>query len=232
MSQNRWPAFNGGLNLALVAIILGGWVGPNVKTSFNLDVDEPILSGTARVHQLASVIGSVTLGKRVYVAPFASIRGDEGQNIYVGDESNVQDSVVIHGLETFESGQELLENEVEVSGRRYSVYVGQRVSLAHQSQVHGPAKVGDDTFIGMQALIFKAEVGDHVVVEPGAKIIGVKIASGRYVPALSIITKQADADALPRITDRYPYKHLNDGVVRVNVQFADPDNRGRRSDAH
>ncbi len=232
MSQSRWQSFNGGLNLVLLAIILGGWVGPNVKTSFNLDVDEPILSGTARVHQLASVMGSVTLGERVYVAPFASIRGDEGQNIYVGDESNVQDSVVIHGLETFESGHELVENEVEVAGRKYSVYVGKRVSLAHQSQVHGPAKVGNDTFIGMQALIFKAEVGDHVVVEPGAKIIGVTIASGRYVPALSIITKQADADALSRITDRYPYRHLNDGVIRVNVQFADPDNRSRRSDAH
>lgn len=83
-------------------------------------------------------MGSVTLGERVYVAPFASVRGDEGQNIYVGDESNVQDSVVIHRLETFEGGHELVENEVEVSGRKYSVYVGKRVSLAHQSQVHGP----------------------------------------------------------------------------------------------
>jgi carbonic anhydrase/acetyltransferase-like protein (isoleucine patch superfamily) len=68
------------------------------------------------------------------------------------------------------------------------------VSLTHQSQVHGPAEVGDDTFIGRQALIFKAEVGDHVVVEPDATIIGVTIASGRYVPALSIVTKQVDAD--------------------------------------
>lgn len=104
------------------------------------------------------------------------------------------------------------------------------MSLAHQSQGHGPAKVGDDTFIGMQAPIFKAEAGDHVVVEPGAKIIGLTIASGRYVPALSIVTKQADADALHRITDRDPYRHPNEVVVRVNVQFADPDSRSRRSD--
>lgn len=41
--------------------------------------------------------------------------------------------------------------------------------------------------------------------EPGAKIIGVKIASGPYVPALSILTHQADADALSSITDAYPY---------------------------
>jgi carbonic anhydrase/acetyltransferase-like protein (isoleucine patch superfamily) len=140
----------------------------------------------------------------------------------------VQDAVVLHGLETFEGGRELIENEVEVDGRRYSVYVGRRVSMTHQSQVHGPAKVGDDVFIGMQSLVFQAEIGNRVVVEPGAKIIGVKIPSGRYVPALSIVTKQADADLLPEITEAYPYARLNDGVVQVNTQLADPSSRALR----
>jgi carbonic anhydrase/acetyltransferase-like protein (isoleucine patch superfamily) len=108
-----------------------------------------------------------------------------------------------------------------VDGKPYSVYIGDRVSLAHQSQVHGPAKVGNDTFVGMQALVFRAELGNRVVVEPGAKIIGVKIASGRYVPALSVVTTQDVADSLPLITDRYPYRNLNEGVVRVNVQLAE-----------
>lgn len=80
--------------------------------------------------------------------------------------------------------------------------------------MHGPAKVGDDTYIGMQALIFQTEFGDHVVVEPGAKLIGVKVASGRYGPALSIITRQAQADLLPAVTADYPYRRLNQGVVR------------------
>ena len=74
----------------------------------------------------------------------------------------------------------------------------------------------------MQALVFRADIGDHVVVEPGAKIIGVRIAPGRYVPALTAITTQAQADGLPRITDTYLYKNLNNGVVRVNVQLAVP----------
>lgn len=207
-------------NLVFIAVLLGGWVGPNVKTSFNPDVDAPTLASTSRVHPLAAVTGSVTLGERVYVAPFASIRGDEGQNIFIDDESNVQDGVVVHGLETFEGGKELVENEVRVGDRAYSVHVGKRVSLAHQSQVHGPAQIGHDTFIGMQALVFRADIGDHVVVEPGAKIIGVRIAPGRYVPALTAITTQAQADSLPRITDTYLYKNLNNGVVRVNVQLA------------
>ncbi len=218
-----------GLNLVFSALFLGGWLGANVETTFNPTISLPILSTTSTVHPMASVIGSVELGQRVFVAPFASIRGDEGQNIHIGDDSNVQDGVVIHGLETFEAGKELVENEVEVGRQKYSVYIGQRVSIAHQSQVHGPARIGDDTLIGMQALIFRAEVGDHVVVEPGAKIIGVKIAPRRYVPATAAITKQSDADALPVITDQYPYHNLNHAVVQVNTQLADPQAAQRLS---
>ena len=210
-----------GVNLVLVSLFLVGYVGPNDKTTFMPDIEAPTIGAHTRIHPLAVVIGSVTIGERVFVAPMASVRGDEGRHIFIGNDSNVQDGVVIHGLETFENDHELPENEVEMEGQKYSVYVGHRVSLAHQSQVHGPAKVGDDTFVGMQALLFRTEVGDHVVVEPGAKLIGVKVPPRRYVPALSIITKQAEADALPKITDDYAYRNLNDGVVRVNVQLAE-----------
>jgi carbonic anhydrase/acetyltransferase-like protein (isoleucine patch superfamily) len=209
-----------GFNLLFISLLLVGYVGPNIRTTFVPEIAAPEISAHAYVHPLASVIGSVTIGERVFVAPAASIRGDEGQHIHIGHDSNVQDGVVVHGLETFEGGHAVPEHEVEAGGRKYSVYVGHRVSLAHQSQVHGPAKVGDDTFVGMQALIFKTELGDHVVVEPGAKLIGVKVAPGRYVPALSLITKQAQADALPRITPDYPYRTMNDHVVKVNVQLA------------
>ena len=74
---------------------------------------------------------------------------------------------------------ELPENEVEVDGKPHSVYIGDRVSLAYQSpQVHGPAKVGNDTFVGMQALVFRAELGNRVVVEPGAKTSGSRCLQG------------------------------------------------------
>ncbi len=194
---------------------------PNVATTFNADVNSPVIGAESYVDKLASVIGDVTLGKQVFVAPFASIRGDEGQPIVVGDGSNVQDGVVIHALETAEDGKVIDKNLVTVSGKKYAVYVGKGVSLAHQSQVHGPAAVGDHTFVGMQALVFKAVVGKNVVIEPGAKVIGVTIAEKRYVPAGSTITTQAQADALPEITPDYPFATLNDGVLHVNEQFAD-----------
>ena len=155
------------------------------------------------------------------VSPCASVRGDEGSPVYVGDHSNIQDCCVVHALETSEAGHEVSKNVVEVNGQKYAVYIGKHVSMAHQSQVHGPAVVEDHVFVGMQALVFKAKVGKHCVIEPGAKVIGVEIESGRYVPAGRVITKQQEADELPGITDDYAFKSLNKGVVHVNVQLAD-----------
>jgi len=218
---NRTLMLSLSLNLALSSLLLVGYVGPSVKTTFMPDVEAPVIGKKSRIHPLAMVIGSVTIGDQVFVAPAASVRGDEGQHIHIGNQSNVQDGVVVHGLETFEGDHELPENEVDVEGKKYSVYIGDRVSLAHQSQVHGPAYVGNDTFVGMQALVFRTEIGDHVVIEPGAKLIGVKVAAGRYVPALSVVTKQSEADALPKIGPEYPYRNLNAGVIRVNVQLAE-----------
>ena len=198
-----------------------GELRANVATTFNPSVEQPSIGTGSYVDRLASVIGNVSVGKGVFVAPFASIRGDEGQPIVIGDGSNVQDGVVLHALETFEDGEAVDKNLVTVDGKKYAVYVGKRVSLAHQSQVHGPAAVGDNTFVGMQALVFKSVVGKNVVIEPGAKIIGVTIEEGRYVPAGMLVTTQVAADALPKITPTYAFATLNDGVLRVNEQFAD-----------
>jgi carbonic anhydrase/acetyltransferase-like protein (isoleucine patch superfamily) len=219
------------LNGLFLGIVLMGFKGPNVLTSFNPDVDQPKVAKSAFVHEIGSVIGAVEIGERVYVAPTASVRGDEGQPIHIGNESNVQDGVVVHGLETQEGKEAIAKNQVDVGGKKYSVYIGERVSMAHQSQVHGPAKVGNDVFIGMQALVFKAEIGSGTVIEPGAKVIGVKVGEKRVVPAGMVVMKQADADALAAVTDDYPFKDLNKAVVHVNTQFADGYN-GKKPAAH
>lgn len=194
---------------------------PNVKTSFNYHLSYPEVNPTAYVHPLASVIGNTYIGKRVMVSPCASVRGDEGTPIYIGDGANVQDCSVVHALETTEGGQEVSKNLYEVNGKKYAVYIGKNVSMAHQSQVHGPAVVGNDTFVGMQALVFKAVVGSNCVIEPGAKIVGVKVPDGRYVPMGTILNSQKAADNLPKITKDYPFRKLNAGVVHVNIQLAD-----------
>lgn len=185
-------------------------VGINPITTFTPSNYKPLISEKAVIQPNASVIGAVILSDNVLVSPFASIRGDEGTPIYIGKNSNVQDGVVIHGLE-----HKFVENE----GLGYSVHIGDNVSLAHQSQVHGPAKIGSNTFVGMQSFVFKSEIGDNVVIEPAAKVIGVKVPSGRYIPAGDIIKTQEQADNLPKITADYNMKDLNHDVVEVNKEL-------------
>jgi carbonic anhydrase/acetyltransferase-like protein (isoleucine patch superfamily) len=192
----------------------------NVVTDFSARITEPVIDPTTYVHPLAAVIGNVILGKHIMVSPMASIRGDEGQPLHVGDHSNVQDGVVIHALETELDGKPVEKNLCEVSGRKYAVYVGNRVSLAHQVQIHGPAVVMDDTFVGMKTLVFRSSVGKQCVIEPGVILMGVSVPDGRYVPAGSVIKTQEQADQLPVITDDYPMKTLNKGVVHVNTALA------------
>ncbi len=194
----------------------------NPVTPWNPETTEPIIDPTAYIHPQASVIGDVTIGARVMVSPMASVRSDEGMPIFVGNETNIQDGVVLHALETVdEEGEPVEKNQVEVDGKKYAVYVGERVSLAHQSQIHGPAYVGNDTFIGMQALVFKAKIGNNCVLEPTSAAIGVTIPDGRYVPAGTVVTSQDEADRLPEITDDYAYKNTNEAVVYVNVNLAE-----------
>lgn len=195
-------------------------IGKNVKTDFSARVSEPVIDPSSYVHPLAAVIGNVILGKNIMVAPTASVRGDEGQPIYVGDDSNVQDGVVIHALETEVDGKPVEKNLYEVSGKKYAVYVGSGVSLAHQVQIHGPAVVMDNTFVGMKVLVFKSFVGQNCVIEPAAVLMGVKIADGRYVAAGSVIKTQFEADMLPSITPDYPLKDMNRGVLHVNKALA------------
>jgi carbonic anhydrase/acetyltransferase-like protein (isoleucine patch superfamily) len=195
-------------------------IGKNVVTDFCAMASEPVIDPTCYIHPLAAVIGNAILGKNIMVSPGASVRGDEGQPLFIGDDSNVQDGVVIHALETEMNGNPVEKNMMDVNGKKYAVYVGSRVSLAHQVQIHGPAVVLDNTFVGMKSLVFRSYVGRNCVLEPAVVLMGVKVADGRYVPAGSVIKTQADADSLPVVTENYPMKDLNKGVVHVNINLA------------
>jgi carbonic anhydrase/acetyltransferase-like protein (isoleucine patch superfamily) len=213
------------LSLACVACVNGtdreGHLEPNVRTPFSPEVRAPAIHHHDYVHPLAAVIGAVELGDDVFVAPGASVRGDEGQPIFIGAGSNIQDGAVIHALETFHDGHLIEANVVRVDGKPYAVYVGKNVSITHQSQVHGPARIGDNTFIGMQSLVFRAEIGPNCVLEPRALVMGVTVPAAHYVPAGAVVRTPEAAAALPVIDEHYPYAHVNDGVLYVNHALAE-----------
>lgn len=132
----------------------------------------------------------------------------------------MQNGAVVHALETVQDGKEVPGRTYNVGGREDAVYIGKRVSPAHRALVYGPARVDDNVFVGMQAMVFKAWVGEGAVIEPGAKVVGATIPAHRYVSAGQTITDQKVADKPPEFTDSYPFRTLNDAVVHVNTSFA------------
>ena len=138
-------------------------IRPNIQTDFNPNVTDPTISEFAYVDPLALVIGDCEIGMLVLVAPFAVCRADEGIPIHVGDYSNMQDGVILHALETGSHGKNIDDRRYSSEGsllrandtgfkNGFAIYVGDKVRLAHGVQVHGPAYVGNDTFVGMKRL--------------------------------------------------------------------------------
>ena len=68
--------------------------------------------------------------------------------------------------------------------------------------------------------------------EPAAKLIGVTVADGRYVPAGMILTSQEDAGNLPFITPDYGFATINAGVIHVNHQLATGYGGGGEAGGH
>jgi carbon dioxide concentrating mechanism protein CcmM len=206
-------------------------IRPNIQTDFNPNVTWPKISKTAYIDPFAVVIGDCRIGKLVLVAPFAACRGDEGTPIYIADYSNVQDGVILHALETTSHGKNIDDRRYSAQGlliktndtafkNGFAVYVGNRVSLGHDVQVHGPAYIGNDTFVGMKSLIFNAKLGMRDAIGVSSTITnGVTIPDDKFVPPGSIITTQAQADKLPARVGS-PYEKLNDFVLHVNQELA------------
>jgi carbonic anhydrase/acetyltransferase-like protein (isoleucine patch superfamily) len=112
------------------------------------------------IHPKAIVDEKAELGENVSIWAFAVIRADEG-SIKIGDNSNIQEHVTIHGR---------------------NAEIGKNVTLGHNAIIHG-AKIGNNVLIGMGAIVMDdVEIGDWVIVGAGSLIPpGKKIESNTLV---------------------------------------------------
>lgn len=168
-----------------------------------------VLPKSTFIHPQATVIGRVILGENVHIAASASVRADEGSPFFIGDDSNIQDGVVIHALQ---------QKWVQVGGEDWAVYVGRKVSMAHNALVHGPCFIGDGSFIGFKAVVHDSVVGKGCFIGIGAVVVGVEIPAGRFVPNGTVVDTQDKVDALPLTQDTQT--HFNEDVVDVNRGLA------------
>lgn len=189
----------------------GGAEGPVVgRKTWLANIRRPgTMARSAYVHKQANVAGRVVLGDHVHIAAGSSVRADEGTPFYIGSSSNIQDGVVIHALK---------DKHVLVDGEAWAVYIGSRVSIAHDALVHGPCHIGDQTFIGFKAVVHDAVVGAGSFIGIGAIVVGVEIPEGRYVAPGSIVDTPEKAANLPPA--EASHRHFNEDVVEVNRGLA------------
>lgn len=185
------------------------FVRANPTTSFNPITSLPKIEETALLSPFSFVLGDVTIGDGTFIAPFVSLRADEGTPFYIGNNSNLQDGVVVHGL---------LNEQYKVNGKNYSVFIGDEVSCAHGSLVHGPAVVENRSFIGFKALVYHAWVGEGSFISTGAAVLnGVRLRKNSFVPPYATIDTQKKADSL--ITIPKGDAEFAEQVQRVNKEF-------------
>ncbi|ERJ12188.1 LbetaH domain-containing protein [Haloplasma contractile] len=167
------------------------YISKNPITSFNPVPIFPKIDSTAFIGPFSSVIGDVTINEQVYVAPNVSVRADEGTPFYIGPYSNLQDGVILHGLKN---------ERLKVGNTDYSIYIGKRVSVAHDALVHGPCVIGNQCFVGFKAIVFNTRLGNGVYVSPGAVITsGVKVPDNRFIPPGALIDTQEKAYQLKEL---------------------------------
>jgi carbonic anhydrase len=168
--------------------VFAHFIGPNPVTSFNKFSVYPTIDPSAFIGPFSSLIGDITIKENVFIAPNVSIRADEGTPFYIGANTNIQDGVILHGLK---------EGRVKVNGKKYSIYVDNNVSCAHDCLIHGPCKINKDVFIGFNAIIFNTIVGEGCYISTNAVVTGgVKLRPNSFVPPGAVIDSQEKADEL------------------------------------
>jgi carbon dioxide concentrating mechanism protein CcmM len=179
---------------------------PAPPTPWSPRIIKPQVHESSYIHPSSYVIGDVKIGANVLIAPGTSVRADEGTPFFIGSGTNIQDGVVIHGLE-----QGRVKGD---DGQNYSVWIGTNSSITHKALIHGPCYVGDDCFIGFRSTVFNARVGKGCIVMMHVLIQDVEIPPGKYVPSGAVITSQQQADRLPDVNkDDVEFAHH---VVGIN----------------
>src|ERR1044071_3676869 len=135
-----------------------------VNTMFYQYTDfAPVAHMSSFVHPLAAATGNVIIGKDVYIAPGAAIRGDWG-GIIIEDGCNVQESCVIHMFPGV------------------TVVLKEGAHIGHGAIIHG-ATIGKNCLVGMNAVIMdNVELGDECII--GALTF---IKQDEKIPARSLV---------------------------------------------
>jgi carbon dioxide concentrating mechanism protein CcmM len=158
----------------------------------------PVINGSY-VSPLVEIYGEVEIGQRSFIAGNTLLYAGEGVRIHLGHENNCQDNAYLFA-------------------REQNLRFGDMVSIAHQAVIENSI-VGDFTFFGFRSRTRNCEIGEGAMVMHNTTVENVVIPPNRITPLGVRITTQAEADALPEVTEANDeFKH---GVQEVNIAFVE-----------
>lgn len=125
----------------------------------------PVIGEQTFIAPNSTLVGDVTIGSNSSIWFNAVIRGDVNY-IIIGDFSNIQDNVTIHG--TFEKN---------------GTDIGNYVNIGHNAIVHG-CVIQDYVLVGMGAIVMdKAILESNVIIAAGAVVLENMVCESGYLYA-------------------------------------------------
>lgn len=118
----------------------------------HLEQDAPNVDPQAWVSSSSVLAGAVTVERGASVW-FGSVLRADGDTISVGEESNIQDGVIVHADPGF------------------PVVVARGVSVGHGAVLHG-CSIGEGSLVGMRAVVLNgAKIGPMCLVAAGSVVL-------------------------------------------------------------
>ena len=151
------------------------------------------------ISPLVELYGDVEIGRRCFVASNTVLFAEDGLRVSLGNENNCQDNAYL-------------------MARTANLAFGDMVSIAHQAAIENSV-VGDFTFFGFRSRTRNCEVGEGSMIMHNTIVENVVIPPNRITPSGVRITSQAEADALPEVTEAND--DFKRGVQDVNIAFAE-----------
>ena len=113
----------------------------------------PLIDPSCWLADTAVIIGDVEIGPNCTIWFSTVVRGDVCK-ITIGEKTNIQDGVIIHG-----------------TYKKSNTVIGDEVSIGHGAVLHG-CQIHDRVLIGMKAVILdNAVIESNVIVAAGAVVL-------------------------------------------------------------
>jgi carbonic anhydrase/acetyltransferase-like protein (isoleucine patch superfamily) len=160
---------------------------------------KPTIGKNVRIHDIATVIGQVTLGDDVSIWPGAVLRGDMAA-IRVGNRTNIQDGSIFH------------------TDTDFPALIGEDCVVGHKACVHA-CTVGNRCLIGINSTVLTgAVVGDECIIGAGAVVL-----EGAQIPARSlvlgvpgkVVRKITDQEVESILSGVREYLHLREQLPEI-----------------